>query len=29
MPNDKVVMEVYEDLMAYEPLSSLSPRRSK
>jgi hypothetical protein len=28
-PNDKVVMEIYEDLMTYEPLSSLSPRRSK
>jgi hypothetical protein len=27
--NDKVVMEVYEDYMAHEPLSSLPPRRSR
>lgn len=27
--NDNVVLEVYEDLMAHEPLSSLPPRRTQ
>jgi hypothetical protein len=27
--NDKVVLEVYEDLMAHEPLSNLPPRRDR
>ena len=27
--NDKVVMEVYEDLLAHEPLSNLPPRRNR
>jgi hypothetical protein len=27
--NDKVVLEVYEDLMGHEPLSSLPPRRNR
>jgi Nitrile hydratase beta subunit len=28
-PNDKVVLEVYEDLMQHEPLSSLGQRRNR
>lgn len=27
--NDKVVLEVYEDLMTHEPLSNLPPRRNR
>lgn len=27
--NDKVVMEVYEDYLTHEPLSSLPPRKSR
>ena len=27
--NDKVVLDVYEDLLAHEPLSNLPPRRNR